>query len=400
LSIGPEKATRRVVIIVLDGVGIGAMPDAHEYGDEDSNTLAHTAQAVGGLNAPHLKEMGLGRLAPIEGIPPDPTPTASWGTMLERSKGKDTITGHWEMCGLITEHSFPTYPNGFPQEVINAFERAIGRKVLGNYPASGTEIIKQLGEEHMRTGRPIVYTSADSVFQIAAHEEIIPLEELYEMCRKAREILTGKHNVARVIARPFTGKPGNFRRTENRHDFSVRPPSPTILDALCSAGFEVVGIGKIHDIFAGQGLSHSISASNNQQVIEGTLEALEREIPGLIFANLVDFDMLYGHRNDPQGFAYGLEEFDKHIPEIQDSMRPDDLLILTADHGVDPTTPSTDHSREMVPLLVWGHKIHRVDLGVRSTFADIAATVAEVFGLNPWRVGSSFAKEILDPSSN
>lgn len=400
MSIGPEKATRRVVIIVLDGVGIGAMPDAHEYGDEDSNTLVHTAQAVGRLNAPHLKEMGLGRLAPIEGIPPDPTPTASWGTMLERSKGKDTITGHWEMCGLITEHSFPTYPNGFPQEVINAFERAIGRKVLGNYPASGTEIIKQLGEEHMRTGRPIVYTSADSVFQIAAHEEIIPLEELYEMCRKAREILTGKHNVARVIARPFTGKPGNFRRTENRHDFSVRPPSPTILDALCSAGFEVVGIGKIHDIFAGQGLSHSISASNNQQVIEGTLEALEREIPGLIFANLVDFDMLYGHRNDPQGFAYGLEEFDKHIPEIQDSMRPDDLLILTADHGVDPTTPSTDHSREMVPLLVWGHKIHRVDLGVRSTFADIAATVAEVFGLNPWRVGSSFAKEILDPSSN
>jgi len=373
------------------------MPDAAEYGDEGSNTLVNTARALGGLDLPNLQLMGLGNLAPIPGVPPPPSAdcTTSYGIMLEKSKGKDTITGHWEMAGLITDRPFPTYPHGFPKEVIEAFEKAVGREIIGNYAASGTTIIEQLGEEHIRTGKPIVYTSADSVLQIAAHEEVIPIERLYDMCLKARRILAGEHNVARVIARPFVGQPGNFRRTERRRDFSIPPPHPTVLDALCSAGYIVIGIGKIGDIFAYRGISEAVHSAGNLDVIRQTVAAINTAAPGLIFSNLVDFDTLYGHRNDPKGFAFGLREFDERLPEIQEAMRPDDLLIITADHGVDPTTPSTDHSREKVPLLVWGKKAARcVALGERETFADIAATISDLFGLDPWPAGTSFAGEI------
>lgn len=377
-----------VIIIVLDGAGIGAMPDAAEYGDEDSNTLVNTARALGGLSLPNLGLMGLGNLAAIPGVPPRPDCSASFGVMLERSKGKDTITGHWEMAGLITERAFPVYPHGFSKEVIQAFEKAIGRGILGNHPASGTEIIEHLGEEHMRTGKPIVYTSADSVFQIAAHEEVITAAQLYDMCLKARKILTGEHNVARVIARPLVGEPGSFRRTERRKDFTIPPPEPTVLDALCDAGYDVVGVGKIGNVFSGQGISKSVHTGDNLDTIRGTVDAIQTAAAGLVFSNLVDFDTKYGHRNDPKGFAFGLKEFDDHLPDVQKAMRDDDLLIITADHGVDPTTPSTDHSREKVPLLVWGRAARPVDLGVRSTFADIAATIAHLFGLDPWPIGT------------
>ncbi len=384
-----------VIIIVLDGAGIGEMPDAAEYGDRGSNTIVNTARAVGGLRLPHMEALGLGNLADIPGVRPAPDCKAAYGVMLEESRGKDTTTGHWEMMGIVTERPFPTYPHGFPPQVIEAFERAIGRGVLGNYPASGTVIIEQLGGEHMRTGKPIVYTSADSVFQIAAHEEVIPVEELYEICRKAREILTGEHNVARVIARPFIGKPGDFRRTERRKDFSLPPPRPTALDALKDAGFEVFGIGKIEDIFAGQGLTQAVHIADNLDGIERTIEAIRSVERGLVFTNLVDFDMVYGHRNDAQGFAHGLEEFDAHLPTIQAALRPDDLLVITADHGVDPTTPSTDHSREKVPLLVWSQGFGRcVGLGERRSFADLAATLMDLFGLDPWPVGESFAERL------
>jgi len=387
--------TVRVIIIVLDGAGVGAMPDAAEYGDEGSNTLVNTARALGGLDLPNLQVMGLGNLAPILGVPENPDCTASYGVMLEASKGKDTIIGHWEIAGLITERPFPVYPRGFPKHVIQAFEGAIGRETLGNYPASGTEIIKLLGEEHMRTCRPIVYTSADSVFQIAAHEDVVPVEELYSICLKARRILTGEHNVARVIARPFVGRPGRFIRTDRRKDFAVPPPSPTVLDALCDVGYEVVGVGKIADIFAQRGITSSVHTSGNLDTISQTQEAIRTSPPGLIFSNLVDFDTLYGHRNDPKGFAHGLREFDDHLPEIQQAMRTGDLLILTADHGVDPTTPSTDHSREKAPLLVWGKTARCVDLGIRATFADVAATIAELFGLASWPIGTGFAAQVL-----
>ena len=386
----------RLVIIILDGVGIGAMPDAAEYGDEGSNTFVNTARALGGLDLPNLQLMGLGNLAPIPGISPRPDCTASYGVMLERSKGKDTTTGHWEMAGLITERPFPTYPHGFPKEIIRAFEKAIGRGILGNYPASGTEIIEQLGEEHIRTGKPIVYTSADSVFQIAAHEDVIPVEELYDMCLKARKLLSGEHNVGRVIARPFIGEPGKLIRTDRRRDFSVPPPQPTVLDALCQAGHSVIGIGKIGEVFANQGLTACSHITGNLDGIAQTIAAIKSAGRGLIFTNLVDFDTLYGHRNDPKGFAHSLREFDDHLPEILNAMRDDDLLLITADHGNDPTTPSTDHSREKVPLLVWGRSASKgVNLGTRDTFADIAATIAELFGLNPWPVGASFARYVL-----
>jgi phosphopentomutase len=380
----------RLVIIVLDGAGIGAMPDAGKYGDEGSNTLVNTATAVGGLNLPSLQSLGLGNLAAIPGVPPISTCQSSFGVMLEASKGKDTITGHWEMAGIITEKPFPTYPHGFPPEVIDEFEKAIDRETLGNYPASGTEIIEQLGPEHIRTGKPIVYTSADSVFQVAAHEDVIPVPELYDMCLKARAMLIGDHNVARVIARPFIGTPGNFTRTYNRRDFSIKPPRPTILDALCDVGYSVVGIGKIGDIFSMQGITRSIHTEGNLDGIHATIQAVKDGKPGLIFSNLVDFDSKYGHRNDAEGFAFGLREFDEHLPEIQAAMRPNDLLIITADHGVDPTTPSTDHSREMVPLLVWGESLKScTDLGIRRTFADVAATITDLFGLEPWPVGTA-----------
>ncbi|GIV20365.1 MAG: phosphopentomutase [Armatimonadota bacterium] len=383
---------QRVILLVMDGCGVGAAPDAAQYGDfgvNAPNTLGHLAEAVGGLRLPHLQRLGLGNILPLQGVPPAQPPLAACGKMQERSAGKDTVTGHWEMMGVITSEPFPTYPQGFPPEVIEPFERAIGTKVLGNTPASGTEIIKQLGEEHLRTGYPIVYTSADSVFQIAAHEEVIPLERLYEMCRIARQILQPPHHVQRVIARPFIGKDAaSFRRTENRRDFPLPPPY-NLIDQLAEAGRKVYGIGVIGQVFAERGFARSVRTGNNAEHLQATLEAMDQPAD-LIFANFEDFDMLYGHRNDPHGFAKALEEFDAGLERVMEQMRPDDLLILTADHGNDPTTPSTDHSREVVPLLCYSPALKGgVSLGTRSTFADLAATIAEIFRLEPrWGEGS------------
>jgi len=390
------NAVKRVIIIVLDSMGVGELPDAAAYGDEGSNTLANTAKAVGGLALPHMQQLGLGHVTAIEGVPPCDEPLGAYGRMAEASAGKDTTTGHWEMSGIYSPQPLPTYPNGFPKELIEEYERRIGRKTLGNYPRSGTVIIQELGEEHMRTGYPIVYTSADSVFQVAAHEEVIPIEELYRICRIAREMLVGEHAVGRVIARPFVGKPGNFTRTERRKDFSLLPPEPTLLDRLVAAGRPVMGVGKIEDIFAHRGLSQSVHSPNNMACVDQTLAYMKESQKGLIFANLVDFDMLWGHRNNPQGYAGGLEAFDRRLPEIMGAMTPPDVLFLTADHGNDPTTPSTDHSREYVPLLAYGSRIKPgVDLGTRETFADLGATVAELLGIEPLPFGTSFAEEIL-----
>lgn len=386
----------RAIIIVLDSVGIGELPDADQYGDVGSNTLGNTARAVGGLSLPNMQKLGLGNLTEVEGVPPCEPPLGAYGRMAEASAGKDTTTGHWELAGVYSPKPLPTYPQGFPKDLIAAFEQRIGRRTLGNYPASGTAIIAALGQEHMRTGYPIVYTSADSVFQVAAHEGVIPVEELYRICRLARELLVGEHNVGRVIARPFVGRPGDFTRTERRQDFSARPPEPTLLDRLIAAGQEVLAVGKIEDIFAHQGISRSVHTGNNATSLDQTLAFMAEEGPGLIFTNLVDFDMLYGHRNDPQGYARALEDFDRRLPEIMAALRPDDLLIITADHGCDPVTPSTDHSREYVPLLVYGTAVKAgVNLGTRPTFADAAATVAELLGLAPLPFGTSFAAEIM-----
>lgn len=386
-----SRINARVVMIVLDSVGIGELPDADRFGDAGSATLQHTAEAVGGLRLPHLGELGLGCIAPIAGVPAAADPVGNYGKMAEVSAGKDTTTGHWEIAGLRLDTPFPTYPDGFPEEVIKPFTEAIGRGILGNRPASGTEIIKELGEEHMRSGKPIVYTSADSVFQIAAHEEVIPVSELYRMCEIARNILTGPHAVGRVIARPFAGEPGAFVRTERRKDFSLVPPRPTILDKLSEAGYDVCAVGKIEDIFAFRGITKSYHAHGNMEVVDTTLQFMATAGPGLIFANCVDFDSLWGHRNDVEAYAKGLEEFDERVPEIIDRLRPDDILIITADHGCDPTTPSTDHSREYVPLLVHGKGIRSgVNLGIRSTFADVAASIAELFDVENPGEGKSF----------
>jgi len=385
---------KRVVLIVLDSAGIGELPDAYLYGDEGSNTLANTAKQVGGFELPNLEKLGLGKIHPILGLKGDIKALGAYGKMGEKSPGKDTTTGHWEICGLILEKPFPVYPNGFPEDLIRRFEEAIGRKTLGNKPASGTAIIEELGEEHMRTGYPIVYTSADSVFQIAAHEEVIPLDELYKMCKIARGLLTGEHAVGRVIARPFTGTPGNFKRTANRHDYSLEPVGKTVLDKLVEQGYEVLGVGKIYDIFAGRGLTWHESTKNNEDGILKTVELLSKEFTGLLFTNLVDFDMIYGHRNNAEGYYEALKQFDSYLPKIMEKLREDDLLIITADHGCDPTTPSTDHSREYVPLLVYGRGVKEdVNLGIRETFADVAATLEEIFGLEPG-VGQSFWGEI------
>jgi phosphopentomutase len=390
------NAIKRVVLIVLDSMGVGELPDAAEYGDEGSNTLANTAKAVGGLSLPHMQQLGLGNITAIEGVPPRVEPLGAYGRMAEASAGKDTTTGHWEMAGIYSPWPLPTYPNGFPKELIEEYERRIGRKTLGNYPRSGTVIIQELGEEHMRTGYPIVYTSADSVFQVAAHEEVIPIEELYRICQIAREMLVGEHAVGRVIARPFVGEPGNFTRTERRKDFSLLPPEPTLLDRLVAAGRPVMGVGKIEDIFAHRGLSQSVHSPNNMACVDQILAYMKESQRGLIFANLVDFDMLWGHRNNPQGYAGGLEAFDRRLPEIMGAMTAPDILFLTADHGNDPTTPSTDHSREYVPLLAYGSRVRPgVDLGTRETFADLGATVAELLGIDPLPFGTSFAEEIL-----
>ena len=369
---------RRAILLVLDGVGIGELPDAADYGDEGSNTLVNMAKAVGGLNLPNLQRMGLGNIEQIEGIPPAEKPIACYGKMREVSAGKDTTTGHWEIAGIIREKPFPTYPNGFPPEIIEAFEKAIGRKVLGNKPASGTAIIEELGEEHLRTGYPIVYTSADSVFQIAAHEEIVPVEQLYEWCRIAREILRGEHEVARVIARPFIGTPGNFKRTPRRRDFSVPPPYPTLLDALTEVGLKVVTVGKIDDIFAGRGVTFAVHTSDNRDGMQQVETLTTQGDFDFLWCTLVDFDTVYGHRNNPQGFAQALREFDEWLGNFLPKLREGDLLIITADHGNDPTTPSTDHSREYVPLLIWTPSLKEgKPLGVRQTFADVAATIAD-----------------------
>lgn len=385
----------RFILIILDSVGIGALPDASQYGDEESNTLVNLARATGGLRLPNLARLGLGNIVEIPGVSPAADPAGSFGKMAARSPGKDTTTGHWEIAGLILDRPFPVYPNGFPQELIEFLEENIGRRVLGNKAASGTEIIEELGPEHMRTGYPIVYTSVDSVFQVAAHEEIIPVQELYRICRIARNLLTGRHAVARVIARPFLGRPGAYVRTARRQDFSLKPSGPTILDVLKENGFAVLAVGKIEDIFAGQGVTRALHTKDNMEGVNKTLEFIKKNGQGLIFTNLVDFDMVYGHRNNPAGYAEALCAFDRRLPEIINGLRIGDILIITADHGCDPTTAGTDHSREYVPLLVYGHHVRPgINLGVRQSFADIAATIAEVFGLR-FHSGTSFAGAIL-----
>ncbi|AKX94283.1 phosphopentomutase [Moorella thermoacetica] len=385
----------RVIIIVLDSVGVGALPDAAQYGDEGSNTLAHIAATVD-LRLPNLTRLGVGNITPLRGIPPVGTPAAAWGKMASQTAGKDTTSGHWELAGLILERPFPLYPHGFPPEIIEPFEKAIGRRVLGNKPASGTVIIEELGAEHMRTGNPIVYTSADSVFQIAAHEEVIPVEELYRYCKIARRLLTGEHAVGRVIARPFVGEPGHFIRTDRRQDFSLEPPRPTLLDAVIAAGLEVMAVGKIKDIFAGRGISRWIHTHDNMDGVDQTRNFMREGERGLIFTNLVDFDMRYGHRNDVAGYAAALEAFDRRLPELLDALETSDALILTADHGCDPTTPSTDHSREYVPLLIYGKRIRPLNIGVRPTFADLGATVADLLGVPYDLPGKSFASMLLE----
>jgi phosphopentomutase len=387
---------RRVILIVLDSVGCGDAPDAAAFGDAGANTLAHTARAVGGLHLPHMGQLGLGNLTDIQGVPPVDSPLGAFGRMTEVSAGKDTTTGHWEIAGVPVLRPFPTYPHGFPPDLMAEFERRIGRRTIGNVPASGTVIVEQLGEEHMRTGRPIVYTSADSVFQVAAHEEIIPVEELYHICQVARDLLTGEHAVGRVIARPFVGEPGNFKRTEHRKDFSLTPERDTILDVLKSAGLPVMGVGKIEDIFAHRGLTDSQHATNNGDCVVAILDFMGKGAQGLIFANLVDFDMLYGHRNDPVGFGRALEEFDRQLPDVEAALRQGDILIITADHGNDPTTPGTDHTRERVPLLVVGAAVEPgSNLDTRSGFADVAATIADWLGVRWDGAGTSFLPEVL-----
>ncbi|HUK89181.1 MAG TPA: phosphopentomutase [Blastocatellia bacterium] len=387
------KAFERVVLIVLDSCGIGAMPDAVAYGDAGSDTLGHTL-ACRNVKIPNLVEMGIANIRALP-QPAAASPSGSFGRAATKSNGKDTTTGHWEMSGLIIEDPFPTYPAGFPARVIEPFERAIGRKVLGNKAASGTEIIKELGEEHVRTGRPIVYTSADSVFQIAAHEEIVPLEELYRWCEIARAQLTGRDQVGRVIARPFIGTVGSFRRTEARRDYAIDPPANTLLDQMKAASYEVVAVGKIGSIFCHRGTTTELAAGNNNASVDQTLTALDSAGRGLIFTNLVDFDMLYGHRNDVEGYARALEAFDARLPEIQNKMRPSDLLMITADHGCDPTDVSTDHTREYAPILAWGVRSKPgVDLGTRESLADIGQTVAENFRLQ-LGAGRSFLNDLI-----
>jgi len=390
-----NKHWRRVVLITLDGVGVGALPDADAYGDAGANTLLHVAERCGGLHLPTLQKLGLGNILSLPGVPPVNDPAAGFGRMRERSAGKDTTTGHWELAGVVQIEPFPTYPQGFPPEIIAAFRRETGLDPLGNIAASGTEILRQLGEENLRSGRPIIYTSADSVFQVAAHEEVIPVERLYELCRAARRVLD-PYRVGRVIARPFLGScAANFKRTSRRHDFSLPPTAPTVLDRLAAAGHSVYGVGKIRDIFAGQGITDYVYSESNANGMEKTLAALELVQSGLIFVNLVDFDMLYGHRLDGPGFGRALEAFDCWLPGLLAALDDDDLLLITADHGCDPTTPGTDHSREYVPLLAWHQRLIKGrDLGERESFADVAATVAEVFDLT-WSGGRSVLAQLV-----
>jgi phosphopentomutase len=389
-----ELRTTRVLVVVCDSWGVGGAPDAAAYGDGGSDTLANTARSVGGLTSPNLESLGLGLLTDILGIAPRADPGTAHGRATEVSAGKDTTTGHWEMVGIRLDRPFPLYPDGFPPEVIEPFEAAIGRSVLGNVPASGTEIIETLGVEHLRTGKPIVYTSGDSVFQIACHKRVVGLQALYEWCRAARRILTGEHDVARVIARPFEGEPGAFVRSPERRDFSVPPPGPTVLDQLSAAGVAVYGVGKIQDIFSGQGITEARYSDSNDHGVDLSLEYLRRPGPALIFTNLVDFDSKYGHRNDPAGYAAAIEAFDRRIPDLIAALNGG-VMLITGDHGCDPTTPPTDHSRERTPLLAAGLAGGPYDVGIRDGFGDLGATVAHLLQVEVEHLhGTSFASQM------
>ena len=388
----------RVILIVLDSMGVGYMPDAHRFNDDEANTILHIYREMGRLDIKNLCAMGLGRIVDVDCRQEEIS--GCYGKMGEKSPNKDTTTGHWEIAGVLIDHAFPTYPDGFPRDFIEKLEGKIGRKTMGNYPRSGTEILKELGAEHMKTGYPIVYTSADSVFQIAAHEDVVPLEKLYDYCIEARNLLVGEHAVARVIARPFKGAPGDFERDNGaRKDFSLAPPGETLLDLLKNKGFFVAGIGKIGDIFAHRGLTEEIHTDDNEDGIDKTLETIRkyRDKKGMIFVNLVDFDMVYGHRRNVEGYAKAIEHFDRRIPEIKDVLSEDDVLVITADHGCDPTYDAhTDHTREYVPLLVCGEKLKKnVDLGTRDTFADCGQTLADMLGAGKLKNGKSFKEDII-----
>ena len=394
------RRPERVILIVLDSVGIGELPDAGLYGDDGSNTVGNITRSFP-LRLPALESLGLGRIVSLgRGAgASEPEPLGAFGRMAEASPGKDSVTGHWELMGLVLDRPFPVFPDGFPRDLMDAFERRIGRRTLGNKAASGTAIIEELGPEHMRTGQPIVYTSADSVFQIAAHEDVIPVDELYELCSIAFELAALGRGVGRVIARPFVGSPGGFSRTANRRDFALKPFRPTLLDMLKDAGHTVFAIGKIEDLFAGSGITAAVHTSSDDNGMDEVARALAEIPAGLVFANLVDFDTLYGHRNDPAGYARNLERFDIRLATLLPELGPRDLLVITADHGNDPTTPSTDHSREHVPIFVVGQCVPRgVDLGLRSSFADLAQTLAELFAVGPVAHGKSFLREILGPA--
>ncbi len=388
-----QQGAYRVTVIVLDGVGCGEAPDAAAYGDVGANSIANAARAVGGMRLPNLGRLGLGHLTDILGVPADPAPIGAYGRLQEASAGKDTVTGHWEMMGVISEKPQPTYPRGFPPEVIATFERIAGRGLLGNKTASGTEIIKELGDEHVRTGKPIVYTSADSVLQIAVHESVMPLPELYRVCAEMRAALTGRHAVGRVIARPFVGSSGAYTRdNEGRHDWALQAPGDTALDLIVQAGLPVRGVGKIQDIFAGRGITSNQHALNNAGATAETLALLRQPERGMIFTNLIEFDMVYGHRKNSQGYADALAAFDAALPEILALLGPRDALFITGDHGVDPTTPGTDHTREFVPLLAYGYRLPTgTSIGTRETFADLGATIVDLFDLSPLHTGTSFA---------
>lgn len=386
--------TRRAAIIVLDGVGIGAAPDAARYGDVGSDTLGNISRAVGALDLPNLQAAGLGNVAALEGMPPTDRPTAATGLMIPRSAGKDSTTGHWEIAGVHLAKPFPTYPNGFPADVVDEFARRTGRRVIGNVVGSGTAVLDTFGPEHQRTGAWILYTSADSVFQIAAHEDVVPLDELYRACEAARAFLVAPHDVSRVIARPFVGSPGAYQRTKNRRDFSIAPPEETLLDALEAARIPRTGVGKVDDLFAGRGIT-SIHTANNREGILAVAEWLKSAPSGLLFSNLVDFDQAFGHRNDVPGFYGALREFDAALPGLTALLREDDLLFITADHGNDPTTPSTDHARECVPLVVFGPGVTPGALGRRDTFSDLGATIGEWLGVAYRGRGSSFLPQLV-----
>lgn len=389
--------SKRCILIVLDSVGIGEMPDANEYGDKGSNTLGNIYKKCNGINIPKLRELGIGNINGGEILGKVDNPIGSFGKAAEKSKGKDTVTGHWEMSGVILETPLNTYPNGFSDEIINEFKEKTGVKgILGNKVASGTAIIEELGEKHMKTGFPIIYTSADSVFQIAAHEDIIPLEKLYKMCEIARKMLVGNNTVGRVIARPFIGEKGNFKRTSNRRDYSLDPFGKTMLEYIKENNMKVAAVGKIEDIFNKKGITDAVHIKNNMDGVDKTLDYMDTINDGLIFTNLVDFDMLYGHRNDPEGYKKALEDFDNRLDEIKSKLKNEDILIITADHGCDPTTSSTDHSREYIPILIYGNNIKQgINIGIRSSFTDIGCTILDYLGINNNIKGTSFLKEVL-----